>query len=286
MPRGILLHGQPGTGKTYFAKMLAAMTDSYFFYASASEFDEIFVGRGPQRIRALFEQANDCLRPPLSTRLWSRVTGEPLQQERTVIIFIDELDAIGKRNSRNNTHATVAQLLTCMDGLVSNPRLFVIAATNKLTNIDPALLRSGRFDRLIQMPLPNKKSRMDILNFYLKDNAAFKGFPEGILDQFAEISQGFSCADLKNFVNEACLRATREVISLMEKTGQRNLLTLKTFSYTIKIENFVDAHKTIYNKILNENRSQSNQQLLYNSHRIQIIYLELTKQELPVESVD
>jgi len=113
-----------------------------------------------------------------------------------------------------------------------------------------------------------------------------KGFPEGILDQFAEISQGFSCADLKNFVNEACLRATREVISLMEKTGQRNLLTLKTFSYTIKIENFVDAHKTIYNKILNENRSQSNQQLLYNSHRIQIIYLELTKQELPVESVD
>jgi cell division protease FtsH len=156
-----LLHGPPGTGKTYFAKIIATITHSAFLYASAAQFDEILVGRGAQRIRNLFDDAKSRAQGSGSggmfSRLWNKVTGkkESETKSQTVILFIDEIDAIGSRKDplgMKDTQ-TVSQLLTCMDGLLENHNVLVLAATNNLNHVDPALLRSGRFDRIVNVRL-------------------------------------------------------------------------------------------------------------------------------------
>ena len=192
-PKGILLYGPPGTGKTSIARAIAGEAHAAFITASASEFIELYVGTGPQRIRALFAQA---------------------EQERSnggyahAIIFIDEIDAIGK--SRDNETSseyrnTLNELLNHMDGFEQNSSITVIAATNN-PHLDKALLR--RFERHIEVPLPDETSRKAILEFYLQ-KTPYAGTQETI-DKIAQKTLNFSNADLELIINEAACTAVRQ----------------------------------------------------------------------------
>jgi ATP-dependent Zn protease len=287
MPKGILLHGPPGTGKTYFARIIASITNSKFLYASASQFDEIFVGRGAQRVRDLFEEA--MKRSQRNDGIFSRVFGiffkrhdnEADSEKETTIVFIDEIDALGNRKDvlQARDNQTLSQLLTCMDGLMEMKNVLVLAATNNLANVDPALLRSGRFDRIVKMSLPNKRSREEILTFYMRGKPGFKQLVDrGVIAQLAHFTKGFNCADLKNLANEAALRATREVIAKQKRqqshnTANRNPMSaeepesgLLEFSSdgnqgdmlpVIEEKHIQEAFLALYNKIKQENRSKS-----------------------------
>jgi cell division protease FtsH len=192
IPRGILLDGPPGTGKTLLAKAIANESASAFFSASGSEFIEMFVGVGAMRVRKLFEEA---------------------RKSAPSIVFIDEIDAIGKQRGRggmmsgnDEAEQTLNQLLTEMDGFQANTNITVIAATNRADILDSALLRPGRFDRIIRIPLPDLASREAILNLYLKNKMLEKGINVGAL---AKLTSGFSGAQLSNLVNEAAILAAR-----------------------------------------------------------------------------
>jgi len=187
MPKGILLEGPPGTGKTLLAKAIASETNSSFFAASASEFVELYVGTGAARIRDLFQNA---------------------RENSPSIIFIDEIDAIGKQRgnsamaSNDEREQTLNQLLYEMDGFNNNDNILIMAATNRKDVLDQALLRPGRFDRIIRIPFPDKNSRRKILDFYFG-----KKMVDGEIEMesIAEITQGFSGAQLKNLVNDAAI---------------------------------------------------------------------------------
>ena len=192
IPRGILLDGPPGTGKTLLAKAIANESASAFFSASGSEFVEMFVGVGAMRVRKLFEDA---------------------RKAAPSIIFIDEIDAIGKQRGRggmmggnDESEQTLNQLLTEMDGFQENANITVIAATNRADILDAALLRPGRFDRIIRIPLPDLASRESILNLYLKHKMVDKGVN---INALAKLTGGFSGAQLSNLVNEAAIIAAR-----------------------------------------------------------------------------
>ena len=192
IPRGILLEGPPGTGKTLLAKAIANESSSTFFSASGSEFIEMFVGVGAMRIRRLFEEA---------------------RKSSPAIIFIDEIDAIGKQRGRggnmmgnDESEQTLNQLLTEMDGFQENANITVIAATNRADILDSALLRPGRFDRIIKIPLPDRTSREAILSLYLKNKPVE---PTVKIDALAKLTAGFSGAQLSNLVNEAAIIAAR-----------------------------------------------------------------------------
>ncbi len=193
MPRGILLEGPPGTGKTLLAKAIATESNSSFISISGSEFVEMYVGVGAMRVRKLFEEARNNL---------------------PCIIFIDEIDAIGKQRGSNSMlsgnderEQTLNQLLTEMDGFNMNDGITVIAATNRMDILDAALLRPGRFDRIIQIPLPDTESREEILSVHLKD----KKIDDTVsIKEIAKLAVGFSGAKIKNLVNEACIFAARE----------------------------------------------------------------------------
>lgn len=196
IPKGILLEGPPGTGKTLIAKAIAKETNATFLSVPASEFVEMFVGMGAAKIRDLFEQAREAVE----------------EDGSSAIIFIDEIDAVGKQRGtgmmggNDEREQTLNQLLTEMDGFQANTNIIVIAATNRKDVLDAALLRPGRFDRIIYVPLPDKKSREDILRVYMKTKQIEKNIS---LDYIAEMTSGFSGAQLKNLLNEAAINTAR-----------------------------------------------------------------------------
>jgi cell division protease FtsH len=193
MPKGVLLVGPPGTGKTMLAKAVAGEAGVPFFSISGSEFVEMFVGVGAARVRDLFEQA---------------------RKKAPGIIFIDELDALGRARSaggfggggHDEKEQTLNQLLVEMDGFDSTQGLMLLAATNRPEILDPALLRAGRFDRQVLVDRPDKSGRRAILEVHLKK---IQYTPDLNLDMVASITSGFTGADLANLVNEAALIATR-----------------------------------------------------------------------------
>ena len=191
MPKGILLIGPPGTGKTLLAKAVAGQAKVPFFSISGSEFVEMFVGVGAARVRDLFEQA---------------------RTKAPAIIFIDELDALGRARGfgpyggHDEKEQTLNQLLVEMDGFDARSGLVILAATNRPEILDPALLRAGRFDRQVLVDRPDKKGRIDILRVHLrKAKLASDVDPEKV----AALTPGFTGADLANLANEATLLATR-----------------------------------------------------------------------------
>ena len=191
MPKGILLVGPPGTGKTMLAKAVAGESNVPFFSISGSEFVEMFVGMGASKVRDLFKQA---------------------KEKAPCIVFIDEIDAIGqKRNSgqfggNDEREQTLNQLLTEMDGFEGNTGVIILAATNRPDSLDPALTRPGRFDRRVPVELPDLKGREEILRVHAKK---VKIAPGVDFNTVARMASGASGAELANIVNEAALRAVR-----------------------------------------------------------------------------
>ena len=192
MPKGILLVGPPGTGKTMLAKAVAGEANVPFFSMSGSEFVEMFVGMGASKVRDLFKQA---------------------KEKAPCIVFIDEIDAIGqKRNSgamggNDEREQTLNQLLTEMDGFEGNSGVIILAATNRPESLDPALTRPGRFDRRVPVELPDLKGREEILRVHAKK---IRVSDEVDFGRIARMASGASGAELANIVNEAALRAVRD----------------------------------------------------------------------------
>jgi len=190
IPKGILLDGPPGTGKTLLAKAIATDSNATFIAVSGSEFVEMFVGVGAARIRNLFEKARN---------------------NKPCIIFIDEIDAIGKKRGQSGMFGndekeqTLNQLLVEMDGFNKNDDIIIIGATNRRDILDEALIRPGRFDRSISIPLPDRQSRISILNLYLKN----KKLDNIDINLLADLTAGYSGAQLKNLINEACIFSAR-----------------------------------------------------------------------------
>jgi len=192
IPRGALLAGEPGTGKTLLARAIAGESNVPFIQCSAANFIEMFVGVGAKRVRELFEQA---------------------RENQPCIIFIDELDAVGKQRGGGTTpgnderEQTINQLLTEMDGFDNETGIVVIAATNRIDILDNALLRPGRFDRKIQVSLPSVKGRLKILGVHARG----KKFASDVrLKNIAKQTTGFSGADLANLLNECAIRAVKD----------------------------------------------------------------------------
>ncbi len=191
MPKGILLVGPPGTGKTMLAKAVAGEANVPFFSISGSEFVEMFVGMGASKVRDLFSQA---------------------KEKAPCIVFIDEIDAIGKKRDgqlggNDEREQTLNQLLTEMDGFEGNNGVIILAATNRPESLDPALLRPGRFDRRVPVELPDLKGREEILKVHAKKIVADSGID---YSKIARMASGASGAELANIVNEAALRAVRD----------------------------------------------------------------------------
>ena len=191
MPKGVLLVGPPGTGKTMLAKAVAGEANVPFFSISGSEFVEMFVGMGASKVRDLFRQA---------------------KEKAPYIVFIDEIDAIGKKRDgqiggNDEREQTLNQLLTEMDGFEGNNGVIILAATNRPESLDPALTRPGRFDRRVPVELPDLKGREDILRVHAKK---IKHADDIDYEKIARMASGASGAELANIINEAALRAVRD----------------------------------------------------------------------------
>ncbi|MDE6145367.1 MAG: ATP-dependent zinc metalloprotease FtsH [Muribaculaceae bacterium] len=200
IPKGALLVGPPGTGKTMLAKAVAGEADVPFFSMSGSDFVEMFVGVGASRVRDLFRQAKD---------------------KAPCIVFIDEIDAVGRARGKNanmgsndERENTLNQLLTEMDGFGSNSGVIILAATNRADILDKALLRAGRFDRQIYVDLPDLNDRVAIFNVHLRNKKVIEGLD---VDLLARQTPGFSGADIANVCNEAALIAARNNKKAIDK---------------------------------------------------------------------
>ena len=197
IPKGVLLYGKPGTGKTLIAKAIAGEADVPFISMSGSEFIEMFAGLGASRVRKLFEKA---------------------RRLAPCIVFIDEIDAIGSRRTSNSgaeteNNQTLNQLLVEMDGFSSEETIIVLAATNRPEMLDKALLRPGRFDRQITIPNPDLKGRLEILKIHSKD----KKLSDNVnLESIAEDTAGFTGAELENILNESAIVATKNKHEVIE----------------------------------------------------------------------
>ena len=227
MPKGILLVGPPGTGKTMLAKAVAGESNVPFFSISGSEFVEMFVGMGASKVRNLFDQA---------------------KEKAPCIVFIDEIDAIGqKRNSgqyggNDEREQTLNQLLTEMDGFEANNGVIILAATNRPESLDPALTRPGRFDRRVPVELPDLKGREEILKVHAKkvaidDNIDFT--------TVARMASGASGAELANIVNEAALRAVRSGRSRVTQSDLEESIEVVIAGYQKKNASLTDKEKWI-----------------------------------------
>ena len=189
LPKGYLLVGPPGTGKTMLAKAIAKEADVPFYYASGSQFEEVFMGVGSKRVRALFEAARSHKSP--------------------VLIFIDEIDAVGSKRSKydaSHDRATINQLLSEMDGFQSSEQVIVIAATNSPKSLDKALTRAGRIDRQVTVDPPDLKGRKQILSHYLSSTVHSKSLS---IDTVAKGTGGMTGADLSNLINVATIHAAK-----------------------------------------------------------------------------
>ncbi len=195
VPRGILLEGPPGCGKTLLARAVAGETKAKFYYISASEFVEMFVGVGASRVRDLFETA---------------------RKNAPAVVFIDEIDAVGRRRgsgigpSHDEREQTLNQLLVCLDGLERNQRVAVIAATNRADILDPALVRPGRIDRRIIIPPYDADERLEILEIHARGK---KLAADADLKTIADATEGATGADLESMMNEAALLAVRRSLA-------------------------------------------------------------------------
>ena len=227
MPKGILLVGPPGTGKTMLAKAVAGESNVPFFSMSGSEFVEMFVGMGASKVRDLFKQA---------------------KEKAPCIVFIDEIDAIGqKRNSGNyggndEREQTLNQLLTEMDGFEGNTGVVILAATNRPDSLDPALLRPGRFDRRVPVELPDLKGREEILRVHAKK---IKIADDVDFSKIARMASGASGAELANIVNEAALRAVRDGRGFATQADLEESIEVVIAGYQKKNAILTDAEKRI-----------------------------------------
>ena len=226
MPKGILLVGPPGTGKTMLAKAVAGEANVPFFSMSGSEFVEMFVGMGASKVRDLFQQA---------------------KEKAPCIVFIDEIDAIGKKRDgqiggNDEREQTLNQLLTEMDGFEDNTGVIILAATNRPESLDPALLRPGRFDRRVPVELPDLKGREDILKVHAKkikvgDNVDY--------NKVARMASGASGAELANIVNEAALRAVRDNRKFVTQEDLEESIEVVIAGYQKKYAILTDKEKRI-----------------------------------------
>ena len=227
MPKGILLVGPPGTGKTMLAKAVAGESNVHFFSISGSEFVEMFVGMGASKVRDLFKQA---------------------KEKAPCIVFIDEIDAIGqKRNSGNlggndEREQTLNQLLTEMDGFEGNTGVIILAATNRPDSLDPALTRPGRFDRRVPVELPDLKGREEILKVHAKKVALAPGID---FNTVARMASGASGAELANIVNEAALRAVRAGRKSVTQSDLEESIEVVIAGYQKKNSILTDKEKCI-----------------------------------------
>ena len=227
MPKGVLLVGPPGTGKTMLAKAVAGEADVPFFSMSGSEFVEMFVGLGASKVRDLFRQA---------------------KEKAPCIVFIDEIDAIGqKRNSGNlggndEREQTLNQLLTEMDGFDDNSGVIILAATNRPESLDPALTRPGRFDRRVPVELPDLQGREAILKVHAKKIKTVDGIDYGAI---ARMASGASGAELANIVNEAALRAVRDNRPAATQTDFEESIEVVIAGYQKKNSILTDQEKKI-----------------------------------------
>ena len=228
MPKGILLVGPPGTGKTMLAKAVAGESNVPFFSMSGSEFVEMFVGMGASKVRDLFKQA---------------------KEKAPCIVFIDEIDAIGQKRSGGGQYGgndereqTLNQLLTEMDGFDDNSGVIILAATNRPESLDPALTRPGRFDRRVPVELPDLKGREEILKVHAKkvklaENVDF--------NTVARMASGASGAELANIVNEAALRAVRDGRKFVTQSDLEESIEVVIAGYQKKNAILTDAEKRI-----------------------------------------
>ena len=224
MPKGILLVGPPGTGKTMLAKAVAGEANVPFFSMSGSEFVEMFVGMGASKVRELFKQA---------------------KEKAPCIVFIDEIDAIGKKRDgqiggNDEREQTLNQLLTEMDGFEGNSGVMILAATNRPDALDPALTRPGRFDRRVPVELPDLKGREEILKVHAKkikiaDDVDFK--------LIARMASGASGAELANIINEAALRAVRDNRKFANQSDLEESIEVVIAGYQKKNSILTDAEK-------------------------------------------
>ncbi|MDY5565034.1 MAG: AAA family ATPase, partial [Candidatus Limivicinus sp.] len=227
MPKGVLLVGPPGTGKTMLAKAVAGEADVPFFSISGSEFVEMFVGMGASKVRDLFKQA---------------------KEKAPCIVFIDEIDAIGqKRNSgamggNDEREQTLNQLLTEMDGFEGNSGVMILAATNRPESLDPALTRPGRFDRRVPVELPDLQGREAILKVHAKK---IKIADDVDFNKVARMASGASGAELANIVNEAALRAVRDGRKLVTQADLEESIETVIAGYQKKNAILTDREKWI-----------------------------------------